>query len=201
MGRDSQHAINAWADGILRLQEFRQTKYRNPGPGRTNWPEPDSIRDATGCTLPRHKDPINTEAVGTYPKAVLGLPIVFHFKDAPRDATPDTGRDPLDVSLYPDTAGDTEDMRMASPFIVRPMFDSAQGWRPAIFVLPHDHLSILQCRLRSNQATFVAGKGTVLNNQIQGAAVSMVQPLSDHRSDNALDAFLEYCSRNGFAEV
>lgn len=194
-------AINAWADGILRLQEFRQTLHRNSGPGRTKWPEPDSLRDATGCTLPKHNVPIDASVIGTYPKAVLGLPIVFHFKDSPSGDRPSADKDPLDVSLEPDVGGAGDDARMASPIVIRPFFDVSQGWRPAVMLMPHDHLTSLQCKLKSKHATFLPGKNLVPTSSIRGTSVAKVQPLAAHGVDNAVDAFLEYCKSKGYAEV
>jgi len=69
---------------------------RNPGqghnrPGRSRWPEPETIRRLTGK---RNKRYMRMEEIpeDAFPRAELGLPIVFHFKDE---------GDPGDVQLDP----------------------------------------------------------------------------------------------------
>ena len=95
-----------------RLRRFRQGRdfARNPGterPGRSRWPEPNEIRRITRRAHPDHRPP--DVGVHKMPRAVFGMPIIFHFKD--RD-------DPGDASLQP--AGHE---RLASPLILRPIRD------------------------------------------------------------------------------
>lgn len=113
-------AIESWRRSVNALKRFRQlpdgrATATGNRPGRSRWPEADSIRaldrprsDQTG---ERHK------AHGYFPRALFGLPIVFQ-------------RDPKDT-LTP--LGNKE--RMASPLILRPYFDGTT-YRPAALLLP-----------------------------------------------------------------
>lgn len=64
-------------------------------PGRSYWPEPDSIREITNCSLKtqeangdpaidthNHATPIvPVNVLNTFPRAAMGLPLIFHFAD------------------------------------------------------------------------------------------------------------------------
>jgi CRISPR-associated protein Cmr1 len=110
-GYDSPQA--AWKEGIEVYKEFRQ--FRRPGsptPHRSYWPEPDEIRRLTRDSAPAHAQPV-TEA-RKFPRAALGLPIIFHFKGDRND--PSRQGDPRDTTLRGEQ---TE--RLASPVIIRPL--------------------------------------------------------------------------------
>jgi CRISPR-associated protein Cmr1 len=117
LGKSSSNAMQAWNDVVTLMQTFRQGQNvgRNPGkspnrPGRSRWPEPETIRGATS-----QRDPMHPRMTGipndAFPRAEFGLPIVFHFKDY---------NDPRDTELYPIVNGQ-EKTRMASPLILRPV--------------------------------------------------------------------------------
>lgn len=83
---DVPELCDAWYDAIDVLQKFRQgvKMGRNPGkssrkPGRSRWPEADSIRRITGQGSWRHLRSI-TGMKNAFPRAEFGLPIVFPFK-------------------------------------------------------------------------------------------------------------------------
>ncbi|HND22551.1 MAG TPA: type III-B CRISPR module RAMP protein Cmr1 [Acidobacteriota bacterium] len=100
--------VKAWELLIRKLKLFRQQ--RNPGsrpnmPGRSHWPEPDEIRRLTRRSDPNHRNPLWN--VSKFPRAVFGLPIIFHFKDR---------SEPGDTSLQ----GTVSD-RFGSPLILRPL--------------------------------------------------------------------------------
>lgn len=112
--RQPKQPIVAWNEVIQLLQRFRQgvDVGRNQGrernrPGRSRWPEPETIRRATKRRLPKHArlEDIPDDA---FPRAELGLPIVFHFQEK---------GDPYDTVLYPDQKRE----RMASPLILKPL--------------------------------------------------------------------------------
>jgi len=115
--KNSSDPYQAWNDVIGMMQTFRQGQNvgRNPGkapnrPGRSRWPEPETIRSATSQRDPKHPrmPGIPNDA---FPRAELGLPIIFHFKDY---------NDPKDTELYP-IVGGQERTRMASPLVLRPI--------------------------------------------------------------------------------
>lgn len=117
-----------WDKVAKRADAKQQTSFA----GRSKWPEPDSIRTLTGSYLNagphrihdrsrkfRPHPPASDQVA--FPRAALGLPIIFHFADGPTKHSASLGipakdRDPADVELRP--VGAT---RMASPVITRPI--------------------------------------------------------------------------------
>ena len=115
--KSSRNAMQAWNDVVGLMQTFRQGQKvgRNPGkspnrPGRSRWPEPETIRSATSQRDPKHPR-MSGIPDDAFPRAEFGLPIVFHFKDF---------GDPKDTEIYPIVDGQ-EKTRMASPLILRPI--------------------------------------------------------------------------------
>lgn len=94
-------------------------------PGRSRWPEPDSIRRITGQHAWNHSP---THAVQRgFPRADLGLPIIFHFKDR---------GDPADATLHGPADGLD---RFASPVITKAEAVD-DGYRPLVLVLNAPHV-------------------------------------------------------------
>lgn len=108
----------AWLESVRVLQEYRQQRFRPQG--RSTWPEPDAIRRLRGQRASHHSQDLRHEDV--FPRASLGLPIIFHFK---------TPGDPADQELVIDDETD----RMASPVIVKPMAISATEAVPLLLAL------------------------------------------------------------------
>ena len=85
LGAPRENAIEAWKDAVEALKNFRQGEKvaRNRGngkrPGRSRWPEPDTIRRLTGACAPGHKPEHAVD--GFFPRAAFGLPLVFQFKN------------------------------------------------------------------------------------------------------------------------
>ncbi|WP_322495586.1 type III-B CRISPR module RAMP protein Cmr1 [Chloroflexus sp.] len=69
-------ALIAWYYPIEKMKQFRQSRSENYG--RSYWPEPDEIRRRTKGFPGKHQELSKTRK---FPRAVFGLPIVFHFKD------------------------------------------------------------------------------------------------------------------------
>ena len=119
--RQEQEQMKAWKDVLSVYQSFRQGKNfaRNPGqpanrPGRSRWPEPETVRNLTRRRDNRHP---RTEEFQqhpqAFPRAEFGLPILFHFKDR---------NDPGDTTLVPALLHSSEKIeRMGSPLIVKPL--------------------------------------------------------------------------------
>ena len=104
---------DCWDEVLRFYREFRQDrvpKFR----GKTQWPEADQIR---GLRQRGEKD-----APDGFPRGMLGLPILFHFKDR---------WDPPEQML---NVAD-RDGRMASPVILRPLAISKDQARPSILLL------------------------------------------------------------------
>lgn len=129
--RNFSDPVKAWEEAIKLYRDFRQgpgfarNRGQGPRPGRSFWPEPDSIRRITGQHSSGH-EPTHSIQSG-FPRADLGLPIVFHFvgQGEPRDATlngPHKG-----IS------------RMASPVISKALWLGPNQFVPLILVLNAPH--------------------------------------------------------------
>lgn len=109
-------AEQAWIRSLRQMREFRQgygTGRRGDSrePGRSYWPEADSLRMMTGQGQNDHMDSLTVDDYG-FPRTALGMPIVMHFKGR-EDGANDCELAPAEV--------DIGTKRMASPIIVRPL--------------------------------------------------------------------------------
>jgi len=100
---------SCWKECINVLRTFRQD--RNHTRARSNWPEPDSIRILRHTHAPNHAPRDDSE---TFPRAALGLPILFHFK-----TSGDPDQNTLNV-VARDAAGEDQELRLASPVVLKP---------------------------------------------------------------------------------
>lgn len=126
---------DAWVEGLGLLQNIRQGEYfgRNERPkgsrkpaGRSLWPEPDEIRLLTGQSAPVHANPV--VQVSRFPRAVFGMPIVFHFNSGSQDE-PGSAGDPDMKRLQLQPIGFE---RFASPLIIRPIADKNKFYTAAL---------------------------------------------------------------------
>ncbi len=147
-----------WIEVVKLLQEFRQDRV---GPrGRSKWPEADEIRSIRGRWEPRHAPRLHG---GGFPRARLGLPIIFHFKDRgdPRDNT---------LSLKPPRGeGDPNDARMASPVIVKPWAVSDREAVPLLVVLNAPEPSKLVLREGRDEACVTLGTRDAIDELVRRA--------------------------------
>jgi CRISPR-associated protein Cmr1 len=141
--RSYDDALAAWKNGLGVLQTLRQgagfgrnlpSRPMIPA-GRSRWPEPDEIRKITRQSAPLHSKPV--VQVSRFPRAVFGLPIVFHFVDS---------GDPNAKPLQLQPVGDRD--RFASPLILRPLTDGTT-FRSAALVLASD---VPDCELLVNKS-------------------------------------------------
>jgi CRISPR type III-B/RAMP module RAMP protein Cmr1 len=239
-GKPCSEAREAWAESLRLYREFRQSprgarhKKTLPNgrvatvPGRTHWPEPDSIRQITGCSLkpPKGSPPTGVAAdedtndhskplapaaaLPSFPKAILGLPMNFHFADGPgkgRDGLRPgaADKDPQDVQLVPLVkAGENKwrpGERMASPIITRPLLIGGK-WHPAFIVLATPELESLQVGLVGQKS--MAGGNPVSQNvphqQIVHPSLGAITPMRGKAS--AIDALIEFLTKSsGFGEL
>jgi len=102
-------ALEAWYQGYRQ----HRRRGRGPRPGRSFWDEPELIRKLTGQRARKHAPlPVRQgEHAPGWARGLLGLPIVFHFKDG-RQGDPDV------TTLQPARRGME---RMASPLLFRPV--------------------------------------------------------------------------------
>lgn len=138
---DYQQAVAA---GVQFLIDFRQKAELARGlgtgarPGGSYWPEANAVRKLTGRARPDNSHALGSSTPLLFPRALLGLPIVFQFKlhESQGDPYPST----LEVANEGDTARD----RFASPLIFS-AWPEARGnrtiYRPVVLLLPtHNEL-------------------------------------------------------------
>ncbi|MGC8833786.1 MAG: type III-B CRISPR module RAMP protein Cmr1 [Armatimonadota bacterium] len=176
---------DAWSNAVKVMEDFRQGVgfARNKGsdsgrPGRSRWPEADSIREIEKKWdfnhTPKHP------ARPFYPRADLGLPIVFHFQSK---------KDPSDHTLEAACDGAT---RMASPIILKPLALSENNAVPMVVVLNAPHVwdsGVPGVRFQGQQEPIPLDQ---LNNPQKA---EQTQPLKQFSAQNARDAFVEFVKK------
>jgi CRISPR-associated protein Cmr1 len=185
----SDNPLAAWDNGVDTLRRFRQAEGvgRNPGqgnrPGRSRWPEPESVRRATNQRARTHQR-MSYIPDTCYPRAEFGLPIIFHFKDK---------REPPDTSLEP--AGGTG--RFSSPLILRPLCCADGKCLPMIVRL---------CAPLPDKVLLkpVGGGDPIEIGVVRNASLSQYRdsPMSGRtQSGSAIEAFLAFAEAQGYKEV
>lgn len=131
-GGSCKSAVEAWAAAVNVMQNFRQGLGfgRNAGtgkrPGKSRWPEPDAIRKLAQ-KLDCHHAP-KGEPLDYYPRADLGLPIIFQFHNC-------AGCPEMHMLGINDNATG----RMASPFITKALELPGLAPIPIILMLNSPH--------------------------------------------------------------
>ncbi len=188
----AQPAMDAWGELVGLLAHFRQGVGlgRSPGrgqrPGRSYWPEADSLRRITCEAEARHRQSITMSEPPAFPRSELGLPIVFHFKDP--------GDRPNDSVLYPSEQGD----RMASPVILRPLaFGDGSRCVPVIVALHTPALSGVRLEFFDSRGR---GPGPFGPQAIRRPDLAKYpnSPLGNSPRGSALEAFLDYARTKGY---
>ena len=177
--------LKAWNDVVKLLQDFRQGPEvgRNPGqsrnrPGRSRWPEADSLRRITGKGSPKHKESLTTPE-NAFPRAELGLPIIFHFQE----------KEMSDSELYPEGS-----QRMASPLILKPLALSQNHALPAVICLNTKPLERIRLEKVAN-AKVLSQKEIRRHN----LATYNNSPIKDRSaSGSALEAFQNFVKEKGY---
>jgi len=196
--KNSNNALQAWNDVVGLMQTFRQGQNfgRNPGktpsrPGRSRWPEPETIRSATSQRDPNHSrmPAIPNDA---FPRAELGLPIVFHFKDC---------NDPKDTELYPVIDGQ-EMTRMASPLILRPIACRNGEVQQMILCLRAPSTDEVVLKKASGSPRFKKIRDPMLSAYPQSPLGSQRPGLPARSpSGSAIEGFLAFAEENKFRVV
>lgn len=203
-------ADQAWKIAIEALQTFRQgegfaRRKRSAGatvPGRSYWPEPDSIREITGQHRVKADGssfaPVHPARIA-FPRAYFGLPILFHFKNIKRDNPPnerkDLHSDPRDTTLVP--AGEGIE-RMASPLILKPLALSDGQYAACALALPTEHLNDLALVLRWGDTplrTFPTDDWWPTGAADARVKAADIRPMQDRDATDPLTAFLDYFAK------
>ncbi|MGQ9915349.1 MAG: type III-B CRISPR module RAMP protein Cmr1 [Thermogutta sp.] len=195
IGRQPKSPIESWNAVIELLQRFRQgvDVGRNQGrernrPGRSRWPEPETIRRATKQRLPKHAR-LKYIPDDAFPRAELGLPIVFHFQER---------GDPPDTVLYPDNDSEGQKReRMASPLILRPL--ALQDGKTIPLILWMRTPALTGVDLRRGDTSLSLPPTTVIRDpRLAGYQGS---PLAGSPKGSAIEAFLTFALGAGFKEL
>jgi CRISPR-associated protein Cmr1 len=199
-GAPAPRAIQAWDQAVRLLRDFRQgvDLGRNSGqtdkrPGRSRWPEPETIRRVTGQRSRQHPR-LAQIPDDAFPRAEFGLPIVFHFKDGGKN-----GGDPPDTVLFPgaDAQGQRRN-RMASPLILKPLALKDGTFLPLIVQLQGPPLR--EVDLRQDDRSLKLPQPTLLRDaKLSGYPNSPLQGRSEQGS--AVEAFLAYAASQGLKRV
>jgi CRISPR-associated protein Cmr1 len=198
VGLPTQKPFDAWQSAIEVLQQFLQgvNFARNPGnqpnrPGRSRWPEPETNRSVKGS---RSREHLRFREVpdDAFPRAELGLPIVFHYKDY---------GEPPDTVLYPANGLDGQRDRMASPLIIKPLVLADGQSVPMIILLVTRPLAAVD--LREKQGNNEVSLTLPLTTVIRSAKLATYpnSPLAASSTGSALEAFYAFAKRKGFTQL
>jgi CRISPR-associated protein Cmr1 len=196
-------AEKAWKQAIELLQTFRQGPDvgRNPGsasnrPGRSRWPEADSVRGLTEHWAPAHKTSVtlgNPKQDPAFPRAEFGLPLIMHFKD-------DGVRDPRDYKILPPHATTDNDGRMGTPVIIRPILDQGKRAASLVTVLSTKPLEGVCLNLEGRFDNSRKKNGAVVRRP--ALASYPKSPLAGRSAaGSAVEGFVKYLTQSGFTEV
>lgn len=189
---EAEEPIEAWKKAVGLLQRFRQGENvgRNKGgggrPGRSRWPEPETIRRVTGRRPSQHARLAHVPD-DAFPRAEFGLPIVFHFQGQ---------GEPPDTVLYPSSVPDGE-VRMASPLILKPLALANEKAVPLIMRLVTPPLTGVDLRQGNNSLNLPGSTVT----RASRLATYRDSPLASSDAGSAIEAFLNYAKTQGFREI
>lgn len=169
--------LKAWSEAVKLLQDFRQGPGigRNGRQGRSYWPEADSLRRITGQGSPKHRTSITTSE-NAFPRAELGLPIIFHFQ----------GNEMPDCELYPQ-----DSQRMASPLILKPLALRQNQALPVVIRLntkPLEQIRVTNAPALSQNEIRRPDLATYNNSPLKNRSLS----------GSALEAFMAFVEEKGF---
>lgn len=142
------NAGQAWNWQIEKLRRFRQARDQNQ---RGQWPEARAIRAI------RQSPPDQKPVTGAkFPRAALGLPIIFHFKDA---------SDPPDSTLNEAETQEKARERFASPLILRPLLCAGDRAVALALVLAGSRVDLQHLLLLENRQVLREVQGTLTKNE------------------------------------
>lgn len=193
VGEEKESPIQAWKEAVEVYKEFRQGKdyARDPGSNpksaklrRSRYPEPDTIREMFSQESWRHgvKHPVRG-----FPRADLGLPIVFHFQE----------EGPKDENFYLES-NYSRGSRFASPVITKAMKKN-NGYAPAIILLNAPHVweaGNFTLRLRSD--VHVINENFV---NLDRHSREHIPPLRMFGSKPIREALWDFIKSKGYQEV
>lgn len=175
-----------WHNLIKVYSEFRR-KANNRGnsatPGRSYWPEADAIRSITKWSHPSHKSPFPSskpKGLIAFPRASLGMPIVFHFK---RDKGSHL-QDPFSTQLFP-----KDKHRLASPIILKPLAYDINESLALIAILNQPMIEGVELRSTNKNGRIRSFSSEYVYSKLDYRDTPMKMSSGDI-STNAIEAFL-----------
>lgn len=192
--RNSDHEVKGIGRRIKKSQKRNDTQPKTY-PSRSNWPEPDSIREIVRSNSNGH-EPIHPAKI-SFPRATFGLPIIFDFvQDSPPEKT----------ELIPVLDNtDSNNARMASPLILK-AFKIDNTFKAIALKMPDSHLDTLVVRLKNSKNSknnHLPKDFTAQGNDSwwDSDKAKHVKPINDNKGDNnatnALDAFMNFFAKGG----
>lgn len=187
--------MSVWGRLAGIYKDFRQGEHfaRNLGgkknrPGRSRFPESETIRRITGQRSSQHSR-LTEIPDDAFPRAEFGLPIVFHFEG---------NGEPPDTNLYSSDGHDGQKRdRMASPLIMKPIVLKSGKAIPLIMRLRTPDLIGVDLRLGENSLNLPSS--TVIRDPRLSSYPN--SPLKGSVSGSAIEAFLAFARSKGFTEV
>ncbi|NOZ51788.1 MAG: type III-B CRISPR module RAMP protein Cmr1 [Gammaproteobacteria bacterium] len=200
-----QAPLQAWNAVIEPFKAFRQGQNlgRNTGsskvkPGRSRWPEADSLRRITGRGDPAHMDSItlrDNARTPAFPRAEFGLPINFQFKGNKADEANQCELYPLDKT------------RMASPLILRPL-GIGDGKQAVAMMLPLKTQAPQELALKNLVCTTPPSlkRENIQRKELADYSDSPMGAVGADKvarsaNGSAMEAFLSYAKAKGFKEI
>lgn len=204
-------ALASWNEAISVMQTFRQGigVGRRPGrtmPGRSRWPEAESVRELTVAQRSLSSrpsgwntlDPSIPSPACYFPRAELGMPIILEI----RESVPyPPGRNGSPPYLKPTLQYGAKKDRMASPLILRPMRFANNTTVAMIVRLNTEPLNTAYLKRGDRDLKHDV---SIPGGQIRDSAVAAnpCSPLHSRSSTgSALEAFIAFVKEKGFKEI
>ena len=180
--KNANDGISAWSYAVKVYRSYRQNRNKGEGPrpGRSKWPEADSLRKITGKSPRKHSIPI-TSPLPSFPRAALGMPIIFQFSPQDRDYEPDK------IQITPKNSG-----RMSSPVITKAIYKNG-SWYSAVIILPHDEAFRTELKLTNTDAE----KYEI--PPLKSAAYKIIEPMKG--TNDAISGFEQFISGDFWKEA
>lgn len=117
-----QNPFEVWKALINAYQSFRQNRFAGRF-GMTKWPEANYIRRMSGrkSKWPKNMDISRMKAISKFPRAVFGLPVVFHFPTEETEVKREWSKKSFILQGKAASASDHRYERLASPLIIKPI--------------------------------------------------------------------------------
>jgi CRISPR-associated protein Cmr1 len=194
LSQQAQHCLAAWNSVVSLLRDFRQLPVgRNPGtngrPGRSRWPEAESLRMITSRGASKYMEILTTDQ-DAFPRAEFGLPIIFHFQS--KD-------DPQDPMVLPVCQEKTME-RMSSPLLLKPLAISQQQAVPIVLHLATKPLTDIEVQYKGGEQTL--GQDYIRHPDLATYPKSPMGKDAKGKlrspAGSALEAFLAFAREQGY---